>query len=681
VAASRTNIVKVPDNYGTWASFGANVTAIPNTNIAIAAGSEFTIGGGAASPGQSHNGPNPSVSDDVSWVKGTHQFTFGGTVYFQQMNYYSGVNANGTATFTGSLSGSILSDFMLGAPSGTGFTQGPLYGFYDRQWYFDLYAQDSWKITPRLTLNYGVRWEPYTSVYNAYGQIVHFDASLFAAGVHSSVYVNAPAGLTFPGDSSYGCGKSFNCDDWKKTYPRLGLAWDPKGDGKMTVRAAYGMYGDRAHMFWSNQNEFSPPFGGNQSAPGVGLATTISNPWANQPGGNPIPAILNSYGIGHSAYTAPFFQSGTYMVMPTTNYKPMYVNQWNLSIQRQLGQDWLVTANYLGNSTIHMITSESVNPAVFLGLGSCTLPNGVTYSVCSTTANQAYRRVLSLENYAQGQYMSGGIGQQDSGGTGSYEGLYLSANKRLSRNTSMLVNYTWSHCISDVYDQQTSAPGVSPSIPISANPLYSTPMPGGNRAFYRSNCLGSDLRQSLSLSAVATTPKFSNAWARRLGSDWQVAPIMYIRSAQYFAVISGVDGALTAAPNQTPNYNGLNPYAANQSATQWMNPAAFTTVVPGTYGNLGYNNMKGPGELQVNMAVSRTFAVREKMTLQIRMEAFNILNHPNLATPNATPLSASFATSATNTANFGAIISDISGNNGLAGGDPRILQAAMKFVF
>ena len=89
------------------------------------------------------------------------------------MNYYSGVNADGTATFTGQTTGSILADFLLGLPAT--FTQGTLFGFYDRQWYFDLYAQDSWKITPRLTLNYGLRWEPYTSIYNAYGQIENFN--------------------------------------------------------------------------------------------------------------------------------------------------------------------------------------------------------------------------------------------------------------------------------------------------------------------------------------------------------------------------------------------------------------------------------------------------------------------------------------------------------------------------
>jgi Carboxypeptidase regulatory-like domain/TonB dependent receptor len=684
LAATRTNIAKVPDNYGNWSNFGAAVTAVnPMSTLAIAS-ADFNIGGGPASVGKSHNGPNPSVSDDVSWVKGTHQFQFGGSIYFQQMNYYSGVNANGTATFNGQITGSVLSDFLLGAPSS--FTQGALFGFYDRQWYASLYAQDSWKITPRLTMNYGVRWEPYTSIYNAYGQWIHFDPANFYAGIPSKVFVNAPDGDVFPGDPAYACGKSSNCNDWHKFLPRIGLSYDPFGDGKTTIRAAFGQYEDRWHMFGPNQNQFAAPFGGNESATSVGVPGSLSNPWG---GLNPVPAIVAAYSIGHSSPEAPFFPGSSVMSMQLQDYNPMYMNQWNLSIQRQLGSNWLVTANYIGNSTIHLITSEETNPAVYLGLGPCTLPNGIAYSTCSTVANEAFRRVYSIANFAQGQLLDGGIGTQDSGGTASYEGLYLSANKRLSKNTSLLVNYTWAHCISDVYDQQTTSGGVSPNVPIGGvSPVNGVGFPSGDRNFYRENCQGSDLRQSLGLSAVATTPRFANNALRAIASNWQVAPIIYIRSAQFFTVTSGVDTALTGEAGQTPNYTGASPYAPSQGCpsapcVQWLTGgtgAPFTNPTSGNYGNLGYNNIKGPGEVQVNLALSRTFVLREKMTLQFRAEAFNILNHPNFSVPGAISTQVT-AVDALNTANFGQVTSTISGNYGLSGTDPRILQAAMKFVF
>ncbi len=663
LSASRTNIPKVPDNFKSWADFGANVTPVSGKTFAIAQGTNAAafLGGGAASPGESHNGPNPSITDDVSWVKGAHQFGLGGNVYFQQMNYWSGVNGIGTATFDGSVTGLIMGDFMLGRP--LMFIQGNLYGFYNRQYYMSLYAQDSWKMNSRLTVNYGVRWEPYTSYYNKTGQIVHFDPTLFAQNVHSTVFKNAPAGLVFPGDSQYPCGNSYNCNKWGKFFPRLGVAWDPKGDGRMTVRAAFGMYGDRSHMFWPNQNTFSPPFGNNINVAGQ----SITDPWANTPGGNPLPLLQQLAAIGHASPNAPFYPNGNYVNLQIADYKPTYVNQWNLSIQKQIGQDWLVSLNYLGNSTIHLISSQGGNPAVFLGTGPCTLPNGVSYATCSTTANQNFRRARYLQNPAQGQYYAG-IGQQDSGGTATYEGFYASAQKRLSHGVTVLANYTWSHCIGDVYDQQTTAAGVNGNVP-------------GNRRAYRANCLGSDLRQLFVLNMVATTPKFSSKWMRIVAGGWQVAPILQIKSAQFFTVTNGTDRALTAAPGQTPNLVDLNPYPSHQTVNQWVNPAAFGVPAPGTYGNLGYNNMKGPGVFQLNMALSRTFPIHEKQTIQLRAEAFNLPNHLNPSTPNTIPLSATTGFSPLNAPNFGQITNDISGNNGLNSGDYRIIQLAMKFVF
>jgi hypothetical protein len=661
LSASRTNIPKTPDNYGSWATFGANVTPVSGNSLAIAAGSNFVIGGGAGSPGQSHNGPNPSLSDDVSWVKGRHQFGFGGNVYRQQMNYWSGVNGLGTATFDGGLTGLILGDFILGRP--VSFTQGTLYGFYERQYYLSLYAQDSWKVSSRLTLNYGLRWEPYTSYYNKTGQIVHFDPTLFAQNVHSTAYKNAPPGVIFPGDSQYACGNSYNCDTWAKFFPRLGLAFDPKGDGRMTIRAAFGMYGDRSHMFWPNQNTFSPPFGNNIAVAGGNL----SDPWLNYPGGNPMPLLQQLNAIGHASPNAPFFPFGAYVNLQLSDYRPTYINQWNLSIQKQIGQDWLVSLNYLGNSTIHLISSEGANPAVFMGTGPCKLPNGVIYPTCSTTANQNFRRVYYLQNPTQGTSFAG-IGQQDTGGTASYQGFYASAQKRLSHGITALANYTYSHCISDVYDQQTTANGVAGNIP-------------GNRRAYRSNCLGSDLRQLFVLNMVATTPRFSNKVSRILASDWQIAPILQIKSAQFYTVTSGQDRALTVAPGQTPNLVNLDPYPSHQTLNQWVNPAAFALPALGTYGNLGYNNMKGAGVFQLNLAFSRTFPIRERKTIQLRAEAFNLPNHLNPSTPNTSPLSNTTGISALNTPNFGQVTNDISGNNGLNAGDYRIIQLAMKFVF
>jgi hypothetical protein len=350
---------------------------------------------------------------------------------------------------------------------------------------------------------------------------------------------------------------------------------------------------------------------------------------------------------------------GTYGTHPF-HAKPSTINQWNLSIQRQLGNDWLLTANYIGSSTIHLRTGNELNPAVFLGTAPCTI-NGVNYTTCSTTANTNQRRRLYLQNPAQGQYY-GSVAVVDDGGTGNYSGLFLSAQKRVSRGVSVLTNYTWSHCISDFWIATVGGAGGSTVHP-------------DNRRTERSNCVGGDVRQNLNLSAVLQTPAFANRSLSLIASNWQFSPIMKIRSGQYFTVTGGIDYALNGTPQaatQRPNQVLANPYLPHKSVNGWLNPAAFAAPAPGTYGNLGQNNLVGPAMFQLDMAVSRTFTIGEKKTVQLRGEAFNLPNRLNAANP-VSVLSTG--------GSFGKIQSDVSGTSGLSAGDQRILQFALKLVF
>jgi hypothetical protein len=181
LSASRTNVVKLEDNYKSLADFGANYTAIGGhvSYVTVAGvGGGFTIGSTAAVPGESHTGANPSLSEDISWVRGAHQIQFGGNIYKRIMNYWSDVNAVGGVRFDGTVTGLALADFLTG--NAVAFNQGTRYGMYLYQYYTSLYAQDSWKISRRLTINYGVRWEPYLSNQNKYSQLDHFSPALFA---------------------------------------------------------------------------------------------------------------------------------------------------------------------------------------------------------------------------------------------------------------------------------------------------------------------------------------------------------------------------------------------------------------------------------------------------------------------------------------------------------------------
>ena len=649
VSANRTSVTRTPDKFYSWGDLGANMTDVGagKTIRLTVSGNGFALGSVNGTPGAAFSGPNPQITEDLSLVRGNHQLGFGVNYIFQLMNYWSGLNAPGMFTFSGQTTGLAMADFLVGIPSA--MSQGNIYGFTLRQNYVGLYAQDSWKITPRFTITYGARWEPYLAVYSKYGQFMHFDPARFAQGLKSQVYVNAPAGMTYPGDPAYTPGRSVENNGYLKFGPRLGIVWDPRGDGRMTIRAAYGMFNDRQHAFSLNFIAQNQPFG-YQIQP---TNPNFTNPWVNYSGGNPFPLNVGK--------TAPFYTFGNVINHPL-DLQPTYLNQWNLSIQRQIKQDLLLTANYVGNTTVHLTTSNQLNPAVFLGTGPCTLDTvnaagqvvASPQTTCSTVQNQNLRRVYYLQNPLQGQYFAG-IPMVDDGGTANYEALFVSAQKRLSQGWSVLANYTWSHCISDQFDTQTGAQGASvASIP-------------GDRSAYHGNCGTSDTRQLFNLSAVAESPKFSNEMLRAAVSGWQLSPILRLQSAKEFTVTTGTDVALSTMPGQTPNLVSMNPYApssgcASAPCVAWLVKPAFSPATPGTYGNLGYNNIKGPGVVTLDMSLVRSFVIREGMNLQVRGEAFNLPNKVNLLLPVAT----------LNSGSFGLI---------QTASDPRIVQIAMKFLF
>jgi hypothetical protein len=646
IGSNRAEYPKYADNFGTWKDLGVNASSFlaPTVRLTVS-GAGFAIGGGSSIVNASYAGPSLSPSEDISWIKGAHQFGFGAGYMHLMINNKTGINATGVFTFNGSVTGLSLADFMVGGASS--WAQGNFAEAYNRTHYLGLYAQDTWKATSRLTVSYGLRWEPFLPEFSKNNGYHHFDPSLFASNFHSSVYVNAPPGLIFPGDSQWPNGNSIANNRWNVFLPRLGVVFDPSGNGRMTIRAAVGRFADKPNLNMLTPFSQAAPVGNNITLNNV----TLSNPWAAYPGGNPLPIIPSK--------TFIFPTYAGYITDPFDWRQPI-IDQWNFSIQRQIASDWLLTANYIGNHTSHLVAAGELNAGQFLGLGPCTIngPNGpVNYSVCSTTANINQRRTYYLQNPLQGQYYAV-IATLDDGGTANYNGLFLSAQKRLNKGTSVLANYTWSHCLSDVWNGFPGNTGQSSVTP-------------GDRHHDHGNCATSDQRQVFNLSIVAPTPKFSNRALRLVAGDWQVSPIMKIKSAQFFTVTTGVDNALSGEGGQRPNLANLNPYPASQTVNNWILASAFAAPAPGTYGNLSPYNLKGPGMFQLDLALSRIFRVREKDSVQVRAEAFNLPNHLNPNIPVA----------ATNSGAFGQIQTDISGTSGLTAGDQRIVQFALKYVF
>jgi hypothetical protein len=321
--------------------------------------------------------------------------------------------------------------------------------------------------------------------------------------------------------------------------------------------------------------------------------------------------------------------------------KPTYMAQWSVSYQRQITPNWLASATYLGNKTTHVLAAQATNPAVYIP-GSTASPN--------------LRRLLYLQNPALGAAYAQ-VTTSDPGGNSNYNALLLSIQHRFSRGFTWLTNYTWSHCLSDV-DHTGQV----------FNPEYEQP---NNRAADYGNC-NFDARHVMNTSLVVISPVKGKGLAGRVFGQWQLAPIVSMRSGLPMNVLDGADisqigGLATAVTVVTlldrPNLVLPNAaYASTGNPINYLNRAAFQNQAAGTFGNLGRSVLIAPGAINVDVALTRTFRIRERWQLTPRAEAFNVINHTNFAAPNTT------LTNST----FGVI---------QAAADPRILQFALKLQF
>src|SRR5216117_1539945 len=338
-----------------------------------------------------------SMDDDVSVVRGSHQMSFGISLgHGRQGNLAPYVSAH-QFQFNGSATGLGLADFMLGRPSQliTGRTN----PHHVNGTTLGLYAVDTWKLTPKFTVNYGVRWQP--SLPPNVEDIYNFDYDRFLKGIKSSVFLNAPAGLYYRGDPGFP-DNGINAR-WLQFGPHVGLAWDVNGNGRTSVRTSYGFNyvpvpGDFRERYsgtgpWGGRITLSSPIGG------------LENPYLGVPGGDIFPYDVNK--------NAPYPPYGWIYSQPYDIPTP-YQQTWTLSIQRQIGNDWLVSGSYLGSNLIHLWGNQSLNPAVYIPGGPCTI-NGVTYNPCSTLGNTDARRVFGFQKPADAAKI-GFVALADAGG-------------------------------------------------------------------------------------------------------------------------------------------------------------------------------------------------------------------------------------------------------------------------
>ena len=620
VTVNRGNYGKNAADLVDYSDLGIRATPLVPGVLRMAVTGGFSFQGGPALPGETPTWTY-QAADDLTVIRGQHQFGVGANFIRSTFRSVSYLAASGNVSFTGQSTGHGLADFLLGRAAS--FSQGTVTGVDLASNYFGLYVQDSWRLSPKVTVNAGLRWEPYLPLESRNGQITRFDLDRFNRGVRSRVFTNAPAGLMFPGDEGMP-GNKIARNQWGNFAPRVGVVWDPRAEGRQTLRASFGRFYDMPHLQAFVALAQMAPWGNTITM--TNLPAGWDDPWAAYPGGNPIPITVSP--------EMAFPLAGAYTVFPT-DLPATNMDQWNVSYQHQLGANWMASANYLGNNTSNIWGADQINPAVF-GPGA-------------TVANTNQRRVLSRANPTEGAYYAS-IQQLDTGGTGTYNALLLSVQRRRAAGLTVQGNYTLSRCITDLANYEPGVAGQPFMIP-------------GDRDGDRGRCATSS-DHIANVSTVYELPAVGSAGlVRALTGGWQISGIVTARSGSYLTVTTGVDTALTGQPNQRANQILADPFTPDRTQTRWLDPAAFATPASGTYGTMPIDAIRGPGRWTVDMGLTRSFRVVDAQQLQFRLEAFNVLNHVNPSNP-VTNLSSS---------NFGQITSTAT--------DPRILQLAVKYQF
>jgi hypothetical protein len=611
------------------------------SSLDLAVGPPYMQLGGYTTIGDPITGPRNSYenafdySGSLSWVHGNHELKFGGGYQHLGINVLQGIATNGFFVFAPfPVVPDAFASFLFGQP--VFFLQGR--GDFARGIRgnsLNGYAQDTYKATQRLTLNFGVRYElpfPYTEIHNR--------QTLFIPGRQSTVIPDAPAGLLYPGDEGVPAGL---IQTFKKGFaPRFGVAWDPTGSAKWLITSAYGV--------------FYEPYYTGQGGP---LQSPISAPPYLQTEQISVPNFSDPYN-GNPPVNGQFATPLTNLTLDANLHLP-YAQDWDVNVQRSFGSDLLLTVGYVGTKGTKLPRFIEGNPAIYTP--------GV-----STTDNADQRRLYSGCTLADPPntcaFSSTGLiaGIANS----SYHALEASLKKRFSHGLSFLASYTYSKAIDDASSFNMTGSAAKPVA--GENDLAQNPF---NLAAERGPSLF-DARHRLVFSYQWALPflRGSHGFAHAAFGDWQLNGIGTLMSGTPFTVFDSTDVSVQGgAPeitgfsaNRPDHVSGQDPNAGPRTTSEWLNRSAFAQVIPDPnspvqqFGTAGRNIALGPRYSNWDFSVFKNFPVTESKEFQFRAEFFNILNHTNFRLPDSDINSPTFNT-----------IQDAR--------DPRVIQLALKFLF
>lgn len=600
-------------------------------------GVPFLIVSGYASLGNPITGPQNTWQNDyqgsysIAMTRGAHNLKLGAELDRQQINVLFGIATNGFFVFAPFPVSDSFGSFLLG--QSVQFFQGG--GQFDRglrKWIGAGYAQDAWRITPRLTLNYGLRYEvntPYTEIRNR--------LNAWAPGQQSKVYPNAPAGLLFPGDAGVPAGIA--PVDYHEFMPRAGLAWDPSGNGRTSIRAGYGIFYD----------------GYTNGAGGPLQAAVSALPWTQAyqlpgPGFN----LANPYGGGPSPFGSNTFVAPATILTVESGMLPPYSQNWNLSLQRVLGQSYLFDVRYTGTKGTHLPRFIEANPTIY-GPGVSARNNNQMrqYTQCNAAG---------ICNY-------GSVGLLADNSSSTYHALQAAISRQYSHGLGFMASYWYSKSLD--YISTLNVAGSAPTLVAGENDLAQNPL--DLRAEHGPSLFDATHRFVFSGSYALPSWRAASKPVAALLDGWQLNTIASLSTGTPFTVYDSANVSLQgSAPEITGFYSSRPNLVANpnvnqpRTANQWISRAPFQQLNPvtqaGQFGNEGRNVARGPGVEDVDLSLFKNFSLGEGRRLQFRAECFNLLNHANLRLPQNDLQSPA----------FGQI---------LQAGPPRLLQLALKVVF